>query len=67
MEGVGTDGRMFLFKRPELEEQISSLWGLYHYTLKENAELQSRLEFQVSVIVCCVLVLLMCNVVFMLD
>ena len=56
MEGVGIDGRMFILKRPGLEEQISSLWGLYHYTLKENAELQSRLEFQVSVIVCCVLV-----------
>ena len=53
---MGTDGRMFLFNRPALEEQVSSLWGLYHYTLKENAELRSRLEFQVSVIVCCVLV-----------
>ena len=45
MEGVGIDGRMFLLKRPGLEEQISSLWGLYHHTLKENAELQSRLDW----------------------
>ena len=53
---MGTNGRMFLLNRPTLEEQISSLWGVYHYTLKENAELRARLEFQVSVIVCCVLV-----------
>ena len=56
MEGVGASGRMYLYNRPSLEEQISSLWGLYHYTLKENAELRSRLEFQVSIIVCYVLV-----------
>ena len=56
MEGVGIHGRMFLLNRPTLEEQISSLWGVYHYTLKENAELRARLEFQVSVIVCCLLV-----------
>ena len=51
---------MFLYNRPSLEEQISSLWGLYHHTLKENAELRSRLEFQVSVIVCCALVYYRC-------
>ena len=56
MEGCGVDGRMFFLKRPGLEEQISSLWGLYHHALKENEELQSRLDFQVSVIVCYVLV-----------
>ena len=55
MEGVGSNGRMFLLNRPTAEEQISSLWGIYHYTLKENAELRARLDFQVSVIVCCVL------------
>ena len=53
---MGGDGRMFLYNRPSQEEQISSLWGLYHYTLKENAELRSRLDFQVSIRVCCVLV-----------
>ena len=66
MEGVGGDGRMFLLNRPSLEEQISSLWGILHHTWNENAELRSRLEFQVSVSVCYVLVYFMCNVVFML-
>ena len=49
VEGVGGDGRMFLLNRPSQEEQISSLWGLYHQTLKDNAELKARLDFQVSV------------------
>ena len=53
---MGTDGRMFLLNRPTLEEEIRSLRGVYHYTLRENAELRARLEFQVSVIVCCLLV-----------
>ena len=66
MEGVGGNGRMFLLNRPSLEEQISSLWGILHHTWNENAELRSRLEFQVSVSVCCVLVYFMSNVVFML-
>ena len=56
MEGVGGDGRLFMLNRPTEAEQISSLWGLYHQTLKDNTELKSRLDFQVSVIVCCVLV-----------
>ena len=54
VEGVGGDGRMFMLSRPSEAEQISSLWGLYHQTLKDNAELKSRLDFQVSVIVLCV-------------
>ena len=49
VEGVGGDGRMFLLNRPSEAEQISSLWGLYHQTLKDNAELKARLDFQVSV------------------
>ena len=63
MEGVGGDGRMFMLSRPSEAEQISTLWGLYHQTLKDNAELKSRLDFQVSVIVVCkciVDVILMC-------
>ena len=56
MEGVGNSGRMFLLQTPELEEQVNSLWGVYNYTLKENAELRARLDFQVSMFVCCVLV-----------
>ena len=51
VEGVGGDGRLFMLSRPSDAEQISTLWGLYHQTLKDNAELKSQLDFQVSVIV----------------
>ena len=51
VEGVGGDGRLFMLSRPSDAEQISTLWGLYHQTLKDNAELKSWLDFQVSVIV----------------
>ena len=63
VEGVGEDGRMFMLSRPSEAEQISTLWGLYHQTLKDNAELKARLDFQVSVIVvykCIIDVLMMC-------
>ena len=49
MEGVGSNGRMYLLSRPSLEEQISSLWGIVHQSWNENAELRAKLEFQVSV------------------
>ena len=49
MEGVGTNGRMYLLSRPSLEEQISSLWGIVHQSWNENAELRAKLDFQVSV------------------
>ena len=50
VEGVGEDGHMFMLSRPSEAKQISTLWGLYHQTLKANAELKARLDFQVSVI-----------------
>ena len=50
VEGVGDDGRMFIMTRPSKAEQISTLWGLYHQAEKDKAELKSRLDFQVSVI-----------------
>ena len=50
VEGVGEDGRMFMLSRPSEAEQISTLWGLYHQSLKNEAELKARLDFQVSVI-----------------
>ena len=52
MEGVGSNGRMFLLKRPTLEDQISSLWGIVHEAWNENADLRARLDFQVSFSVC---------------
>ena len=56
VEGVGSNGKMFLLPRPTLEDQISSLWGIVHEAWNENAELRAKLEFQVSVCVCCVIV-----------
>ena len=56
MEGVGSNGKMFLLPRPTLEDQISSLWGIVHEAWNENAELRAKLDFQVSVSVCCVIV-----------
>ena len=50
VEGVGEDGRMYMLTRPSEAEQISTLWGLYHQALKDQAELKARLDFQVSVI-----------------
>ena len=54
MEGVGSNGKMYLLSRPSLEDQISSLWGILHESWNENAELRAKLEFQVSVSVCLV-------------
>ena len=62
VEGVGQDGRMFMLTRPSEAEQISTLWGLYHLSLKNEAELKARLDFQVSVILvyeCIIYLLLM--------
>ena len=52
VEGVGEDGRMFMLTRPNEAEHISTLWGLFHQSEKDKAELKARLEFQVSVIKC---------------
>ena len=51
MEGVGSDGRMFVMVRPSEAEQINTLWGLYLTTEKEKEELKAKLDFKVSVIV----------------
>ena len=50
MEGVGSDGRMFVMVRPSEAEQINTLWGLYLTTEKEKEELKAKLDFKVSVI-----------------
>ena len=61
VEGVGEDGHMYMLTRPTEAKQISTLWGLYHQALKDQAELKARLDFQVSVILVyeCIIYLLM--------
>ena len=49
MEGVGSDGRMFVLQRPTEAEQISTLWGLYLGAENEKEELKAKLDFKVSV------------------
>ena len=51
VEGVGSDGRMYVMVRPSKAEQISTLWGLYLTAEKEKEELKVKLDFKVSVIV----------------
>ena len=50
VEGVGSDGRVFVMVRPSEAEQISTLWGLYLTAEKEKEELKAKLDFKVSVI-----------------
>ena len=47
MEGVGSSGRMYLFKRPSLEDQIETLWNLYLSTKREKEALKEKLAYQV--------------------
>ena len=49
MEGVGSDGRMFLLQRPTEADQINQLWALYLGAEKEKEEMKARLDFKVSV------------------
>ena len=49
MEGVGSDGRMFLLQRPTEAEVQNQLWALYLRAEKEKEEMKARLDFKVSV------------------
>jgi len=49
VEGVGSDGRMFIMQRPSEAEQINTLWVLYLGAEKEKEEMKARLDFKVSV------------------
>ena len=42
MEGVGSDGRMFVLQRPTEADQINTLWGLYLGAEKEKEELKAK-------------------------
>ena len=48
MEGVGTDGQMFLLQRPTDEEIQNQLWALYLGAEKE--EYKAKYDFKVSVV-----------------
>ena len=50
MEGVGSDGRMFILKRPSNAEVQNQLWALYLASEGEKEEMKARLNFKVSVV-----------------
>ena len=55
MEGVGSDGRMFLLRRPSHEEVEYQLWALYLASENEKEEMKARLNYKVSVVLSVVL------------
>ena len=53
VEGVGSSGRMYLFKRPSLEDQIETLWNLYLSANREKETLKEKLAYQVLDLIVC--------------
>ena len=49
VEGVGPNGRMFLFKRPSLEDQNATLWNMYYSMKREKDSLREKLNYEVSI------------------
>ena len=47
IEGVGSNGRMFLFKRPNLEDQNATLWNMYYAMKREKESLREKLNYEV--------------------
>ena len=47
VEGVGPNGRMFLFKRPSLEDQNATLWNMYYSMKREKDSLREKLNYEV--------------------
>ena len=47
VEGVGPDGRMFLFKQPSLEDQNATLWNMYYSMKMEKEALRKKLDYEV--------------------
>ena len=47
VEGVGSNGRMFLFKRPNLEDQNATLWNMYYAMKREKDSLREKLNYEV--------------------
>ena len=55
VEGVGSDGRMFLLQRPSDAEVQNQLWALYLAAEGEKEEMKAKLNFKVSVVLSVVL------------
>ena len=51
VEGVGTDGRLFLLERPSNQDVQNMLWNLYLSAEDKKNEYKARLKFKVSVCV----------------
>ena len=47
VEGVGSNGRMYLFKRPSLEDQNETLWNMYLAMKREKESLKEKLNYEV--------------------
>ena len=47
VEGVGSNGRMYLFKRPSLEDQNATLWNMYLAMKREKESLKEKLNYEV--------------------
>ena len=55
VEGVGSDGRMFLLQRPSNAEVQNQLWVLYLASEDKGSEMKARLNFKVRVVLSVVL------------
>ena len=49
VEGVGSNGRMYLFKRPSLEDQNATLWNMYLAMKREKESLKEKLNYEVPI------------------
>ena len=47
VEGVGSNGRMYLFKRLSLEDQNETLWNMYLAMKREKESLKEKLNYEV--------------------
>ena len=52
VEGVGPNGQMFLFKRPNLEDQNATLWNMYYAMKREKDSLREKLNYEVPISEC---------------
>ena len=50
VEGVGPNGRMYLFKKPSLEDQNATLWNMYYSMKREKDSLREKLNYKVYII-----------------
>ena len=53
VEGVGSNGRMYLFKKPSLEDQNETLWNMYLSMKREKESLKEKLAYEVPHISIC--------------